>query len=298
MAEIEFVLVDVFASTPLAGNPLALVPDADPLPEALLPRIAGELNQPETSFLLTPTAAGADWRVRSYTAAGVEVFGAGHNALGAWWWLAAAGRLDGPPGRRRWHQQLGDAVLPLDIHTAAGEPVRVAMRQHPPTFGAQPADLDRLAAALGLPRDALGAHPDLPVAQVVSTGAPHLMTGVRGRAAVDAAHPDQAALAAVLRPAGAQGCYVYALDPAEPEAAVHARFFNPVAGIPEDPATGSAAGPLACLLAHHGLAGSEVVIAQGHAMGRPSHIQVTVEDTGPVLLGSAALSARGLLHLP
>jgi predicted PhzF superfamily epimerase YddE/YHI9 len=114
------------------------------------------------------------------------------------------------------------------------------MRQHPPVFGTVLADLDRLAAALGLPPDALGTHPDLPAAQVVGTGADHLMTGVTGRAAVDAARPDQSALAELLRPAG----------------------------------------------------------AQGHALGRPSHIRVALPDIVPAVTGSAVLSARGTLLLP
>ncbi|WP_433306182.1 PhzF family phenazine biosynthesis protein [Actinoplanes sp. CA-030573] len=79
---VAFALVDVFADRPLAGNPLAVVPDADRIDEAVLPRIAAEFNQSETTFVVAPTVAGADFRLRSFTPAGVEVYGAGHNALG------------------------------------------------------------------------------------------------------------------------------------------------------------------------------------------------------------------------
>lgn len=298
MDEIGFALVDVFADEPLSGNPLAVVPDADELGEQLLPRIAREFNQAETTFLVRPTVGGADWRLRSFTAAGVEVYGAGHNALGAWWWLAVEGRLDLSAERARWHQQLGPVVLPVDVDAAAGQPTRVAMGQEPPTFGGTVADLDRLAAALGIAPRVLGAHRELPSAQVVGTGAAHLMVGVRDRATVDAVRPDRAALAGILRTVGGEGCYLYALDPAEPDAAAHARFFNPIAGIVEDPATGTAAGPLACLLSRHGLVGARVVIAQGHAMDRPARIEITLDTAGPVIAGRAVVAAAGTLRLP
>jgi PhzF family phenazine biosynthesis protein len=290
MDQIPFALVDVFAAAPLSGNPLAVVPDADALPEQLLPRIAQEFNQAETTFLLSPTEPGADFRLRSFTAAGVEVFGAGHNALGAWWWLLESGQLGDRTGM--WHQQLGTAVLPVDVSAN-----RIAMRQRPAEFGSL-VNPDALAAALGVDLAALGAAPGLPVAQVVDTGAAHLMVGLRDRYIVDAARPDSAALLALLPSAGGQGCYLYALDPAEPDTTAHARFVNPVAGIIEDPATGSAAGPLACLLHRHGLAGESVAVAQGHSLGRPARIEVTVVDGTPTVAGRAVITATGTMRLP
>src|SRR6266571_1715793 len=88
-----FYFVDVFASHPLSGNPLSLVTDADRLDEAQMRAISREFNQSETTFLLRPRLPGATWRLRSFTPIGAEVFGAGHNALGAWLWLAAAGKV-------------------------------------------------------------------------------------------------------------------------------------------------------------------------------------------------------------
>jgi hypothetical protein len=86
-------IVDVFATRPLTGNQLSLVPDADGLDESQMRAIAREFNQSETTFLLRPTLAGATCRLRSFTPTGAEVSGAGHNALGAWIWLEASGRL-------------------------------------------------------------------------------------------------------------------------------------------------------------------------------------------------------------
>jgi trans-2,3-dihydro-3-hydroxyanthranilate isomerase len=287
MKTVSFALVDVFSDRPLAGNPLAVVPDADHLDEAVLPRIAKEFNQSETTFLVAPTMPGADHRLRSFTPGGVEVFGAGHNALGAWWWLSDNGRLDRPGV---WHQQLGDVVLPVEVG-----PDRIAMRQEPARYGST-VEAAPLAAALGV--DDLGAPPKLPVAQVVETGAGHLMVGVRDRATVDSVSPDTAALRALLVAAGGEGCYVYSLDPIEAGTTAYARFFNPVAGITEDPATGTAAGPLACLLNKHGLAGDTVAITQGHLIGRPSRLEVRLDGVTPVLSGGATISATGTLHLP
>ncbi|WP_406213489.1 PhzF family phenazine biosynthesis protein [Streptomyces decoyicus] len=293
-----FALVDVFTEQPLEGNPLALVPDADALPEGLLPRIAREFHQAETTFLLRPAQPGATWRLRSFTAAGIEVFGAGHNALGAWWWLASTGRLGPHGGAGRWHQQLGSMVLPVEITADGNRRIEVTLEQRAAEYGAELTDRAALAEALGVDGDGLGAAAGLPVAQVVSTGAAHLMVGLRSRRVVEAARPDAARLRALLPDVGGQGVYLYALDPAEPGAGVHARFVNPVAGITEDPATGSAAGPLACLLRRHGRAGDQLAIVQGHALGRPSQIRVTVTGDTPRVTGRAALAATGELNLP
>ena len=84
MSRVEFALVDVFAVAPLTGNALAVVPDADGLDVPTMRAVAREFNQSETTFLCAPDLPGATWRLRSFTAAGHEVGGAGHNALGAW----------------------------------------------------------------------------------------------------------------------------------------------------------------------------------------------------------------------
>ena len=92
-SRVPFFFVDVFASRPLTGNPLSLVPDADDLDETQMRAIAREFNQSETTFLLRPSLPGAAVRLRSFTPIGAEVGEAGHNALGAWLWMEAAGRL-------------------------------------------------------------------------------------------------------------------------------------------------------------------------------------------------------------
>jgi predicted PhzF superfamily epimerase YddE/YHI9 len=310
---VPFYVVDVFASQPLTGSPLPLLPDADDLDQAQLAAIAREFSQPETSFLLRPSLPGATVRIRSFTPAGAEVGGAGHNALGAWVWLEAAGHLgpegsagpDGPgrpdgrlPGRPDGSlaQEIGGRVLPVEVVRQPGQPAVIWMDQAAPQFGATVADWSALAAALGL------AEPDLAAdqpAQVVSTGAAHLMVPARDRAAVDRAAPEPARLRALLHQAGGEGCYLYSRDPAAADAVAYARFFNPTMGIAEDPATGSAAGPLAARLAATGqiLDQATVVIEQGHALGRPSRIQVEVRGPRIRVGGSGLVIAEGTLTL-
>ena len=89
MPELIAGLIDVFADEPLTGNPLAVVQTADELSEGQMQKVAGEFSQAETTFILESTRA--DRKLRSFTASGVEVFGAGHNALGAWLWLGEHG---------------------------------------------------------------------------------------------------------------------------------------------------------------------------------------------------------------
>src|SRR5258708_21885354 len=150
-AGLPFHIVDVFAVEPLTGNPLAVVDGGTDLTLDLFQRIAREFNQSETTFVLPPTRPTADWRLRSFTATGVEVFGAGgHNSLGAWWWLAEAGKLALTGRSTEFHQEIGDRVLPVTISQAGGELAHGVMQQEAPEPGRQVDDLETLAAALGL----------------------------------------------------------------------------------------------------------------------------------------------------
>jgi PhzF family phenazine biosynthesis protein len=293
---IPFALVDVFAPAPLTGNPLALVPDADAIGTEQMRAIAREFNQSETTFIVTPTRAGAAVQLRSFTPGGVEVLGAGHNAMGAWIWLADTGRLD--VHLVEFAQQIGDEVLPVRVERRAGEQGIVTMRQSAPVFGATVTDHEALAGALGL--DAGDLDDGVP-AQVVSTGAGHLLVPVRDRAAVDRAAVDAARLIPLLEAAGGEGCYVYSRDPlaAAGGSVAYARFFNPIVGIAEDPATGTAAGPLvAALVARREVPeGVEAIVEQGYALGRPSRLRVTVHAGDVRLSGSGLIVAEGVLLL-
>jgi trans-2,3-dihydro-3-hydroxyanthranilate isomerase len=305
-SKVPFVLVDVFAGRPLAGNPVSVVPDADGLPVETMRAIAREFNQSETTFVLGATDGRADVRFRSFTPTGEEVGGAGHNIVGAWIWLAGAGRL--PVGQESFVQEIGDDLLQVRV-TGAGSAggVEVTMTQLAPVAGGVlPAGArGGLAGALGIrAADLAEGSP-----RVISTGAGHLLTEVRSRAVVDRVSPDSRRLADALRAVGAEGCYVYTLEAGAREPGAHepgaglvapyARFFNPIMGIPEDPATGTAAGPLAARLVEEGVLapGVTVEIEQGTALGRRSLIRVRALPDGVELTGSGVVSAEGVLHL-
>jgi PhzF family phenazine biosynthesis protein len=156
-----------------------------------------------------------------------------------------------------------------------------------------------LACALGLAPALFAADA---TAQVGSTGVAHLLVPLASRDAVDAAAPDQQHLAAVLAGAGAEGCYLYTTagpDHGDDGAAAYSRFFNPTVGIAEDPATGTAAGPLAAALIRSGQApsGQPVFIEQGHRLGRPSRLRVDVDGDRVRLSGSGLVTGRGELRL-
>jgi trans-2,3-dihydro-3-hydroxyanthranilate isomerase len=293
---LRFFLVDVFADAPLTGNPLAVVADADEVDEQVMRSIAREFNQSETTFVLPSPREDVAWRLRSFTPAGVEVGGAGHNALGAWWWLAGTGRLSLSDGGNRFSQEILGRVQPVEVIAAGGQPRAIAMEQEPPRWGDRVGDLSELAPVLGLAAGELGE--DLP-AQVVSTGAPHLLVQARNRVAVDRAQPDTRGLAAALTAVGAEGCYLFSLDPIDENAAAYTRFFNPTVGIAEDPATGTAAGPLASHFVSRGIVpdGSKVVIEQGRRMGRPSEIEITVEGSRVTIAGACVVAGEGTLRI-
>jgi hypothetical protein len=152
-----------------------------------------------------------------------------------------------------------------------------------------------LARSLGLEPAALGPG-DLPP-QVVSTGTPHLLVPVVP-SALAKLRPDEQRLRGILAGAGAQGCYVFAPTPGQRTAAT-ARFFSPAAGIPEDPATASAAGPLACYLRYYGILEDQIVrFAQGAETGRPSELEIELRADDVIVRGRAVVVAEGLLHLP
>lgn len=294
--ELPFHLVDVFTDERFGGNPLAVVPDSEDLDEATMRRIARELNLSETTFLsLPPDGTEADWRLRSFTAAGVEVFGAGHNALGAWWWLADSGRLQLGDQRSIFQQLIGNRVLPVEIVSRDHRPVSIGMIQAQPAFGTILDDPTTVASSLGLLQEELEPRQ---APQVVSTGAAHLLVPVRDRSALEKCRPNFERLTDVLRSVGGQGCYVFTMPAALSGPTVFARFFNPSVGIAEDPATGSAAGPLACFLRARGaLREQSLIVNQGIEMHRPSRIEVVLDHDRVRVFGRAVLAGEGRFYL-
>lgn len=290
---VPFYFVDVFAEEPLQGNPVGVIPDADHLDDDTMRAIAREFNQSETTFVVAPTVPTATVRLRSFTPNGSEVFGAGHNALGAWLLLVHLGRVR--PGGSLF-QQIGPDLLPVEVSRDSRSRAVVSMAQSAPTFGRAFTDVGRLSRALGLVPSAIVSGQN---AQVVSTGAGHLLVPVTDRTAVDGAIPDPVALTAILEEVGGEGCYLYSRYPRSEDAVAYTRFFNPIMGIAEDPATGTAAGPLIALLVARNQLPDDVtaIVEQGHAAGRPSRIRVSVHGGDVRVSGSGRVVADGNLHL-
>jgi trans-2,3-dihydro-3-hydroxyanthranilate isomerase len=296
-ADVFFFLVDVFADQSLEGNPVAVVPHAEHLSEVQIQSIAREFNQSKTTFLLPPAGPEAQCRLRSFTPEGKEAFGAGHNTLGAWWWLAESGNISLSKTGGRFMQEIGEDILPVRITGGDRQPEWVALSQSAPEFGRVLSDISELAAALGLALSDLSLQ-QLPV-QVVSTGAAHLLVPIRNRLAIERARPDFPRLASLLHSLGGEGCYLFTLDTVHRGSAAHARFFNPTLGIIEDAATGTAAGPLACQLVRQGMVpgGKPILIEQGYSMSRPSLICASVEGEPVRISGRRVVSGEGKLRI-
>jgi trans-2,3-dihydro-3-hydroxyanthranilate isomerase len=264
--EIAFHLVDVFTARPFAGNQLCVVPEAPTgLDEHLMQVIAQEIAFSETTFVLR--AEPGSYRMRIFTPEQELPF-AGHPTLGTAFTLASLGKVG-----TRIVQTTEAGEVPVDVDLERGF---ATMRQLPATFGPIFEDRDLIARALALEEIALSK--ELPV-QAVSTGLPPTIVPVVDVTALRRAEPDAPLVREAMKRSGGEELYAFAI---ESPGKVTARFFDG-GRIGEDPATGSAAGPLGAYLSEYGVAGmpGELEISQGEQVGRPSTIHVsTVHEAG------------------
>ncbi|MDH3492983.1 MAG: PhzF family phenazine biosynthesis protein [Acidobacteriota bacterium] len=304
MPDYEFYTLDVFADKPFSGNPLAVFPSAQDIAVEVMQQIASEFNLSETVFVLDSEKALK--RLRIFTPQ-QELPLAGHPVVGTWNLLARLGMTPTVEnGTIEIKQELNLGVLPVVLEFKDGEIATVEMEQA--RFKAyeeikEPSEIGDLAAALGLTIGDIGnSHTSL--IQVVSTGIRSLAIPVWSMESLRKikVRPDR--LADIYGPSGAVGCYTFCFDTVEPDSLVHARFFAPADGIPEDPATGSAAGALSGHLVHNGIVEQrEFTIEQGDIMGRPGRIFARVEgDRGDVrsvnIKGTAVPFINGTMTLP
>ena len=279
-----YTVLDVFTVAPLAGNALAVVHDDDGVSSETMRRFAIETSLSETSFIQSPAVRGADYRHRIWTVAG-EIPFAGHPSLGA------AVAMTRARGAREAHfvQQTGAGLQPVDVRIE-GDRAQASMLQEPATFGAE-VDAGAVMAAVGLEADA--AVPGLPP-QVVSTGLPALIAPVASQAALARADADFGALDELMCPHEVPNLYLAHWEPGAGRA--RARMFSRLVKGGEDPATGSAAGPLCAYLARR--TGSErVEIAQGVEMGRPSRLVTALEGERVRVGGCVVAIVDGELRL-
>ncbi len=282
MATSRYVIADVFTDTPLQGNQLAVFTDAREIPEETLQPLAKEMNYSETVFVYTPEADGHA-RIRIFTPSSELPF-AGHPVLGT------AFVLGGPLQLPEIRLETGQGVVPVVLERdESGRIVFGRMEQPIPTV--EPFEPQaELFAALGI------AGSELPV-ELYDLGIRHVYVALPGEEAVTALQPDYGALA---RLTGIVGVNCFAGSGTRWKT----RMFAPADGVPEDPATGSAAGPLAVHLARHGWIpfGEQIEITQGVEIGRPSTLYARADGAAERVErvevgGSAVVVARGEFSL-
>jgi trans-2,3-dihydro-3-hydroxyanthranilate isomerase len=283
VAAFRYVVADVFTDRPLEGNQLAVFTDAREIPEELLQPLAREMNFSETVFVLPPEQGGHA-RIRIFTPA-TELPFAGHPTLGSAFILAAPLQL----GEIRLETQAG--VIPVRLEREGARISFGWMEQLVPKVAPFP-DETALLAALRVERS------ELPI-EAYDNGMRFAYVALGSEGDVARVKPDFAALAEVL--AGGMGASLVAGSGTKWKT----RMFAPGSGVPEDPATGSAAGPLAVHLARHGRIafGDEIEISQGAEIGRPSTLFARVEGSPDQVEkvevgGSAVTVARGEFRLP
>ena len=267
--------VDVFTERVLSGNPLAVVLGAEGLSDATMQAIAREMNLSETTFVLPPEHGGTA-RVRIFTPAAELPF-AGHPTIGTAWVLIDEGITPAQADELT----LEEAVGPVPVRVERNRRRTLLWMTHPPVrFGAVVAEQAALATALGLPASDLASG--IPV-QVASTGVPFVYVALKDPSAVDNATSNGERLGRVLGAYGLPPVFLFAVQESH---RLYSRMFGPhsVTQVTEDPATGSASGPLGAFAVRYGLVprASDVVIVseQGTKIRRKSivHIKLAYAD--------------------
>lgn len=281
--------LDVFTSRPLAGNPLPVVHDADALGDETMQRFARETRQSETTFVQSATSSGADYRNRIFDTRR-ELPMAGHPTLGTAVAVAHRSGLE----RARYVQQTPAGEQLVEVELADDRRLaRASMLQEPAAMGPV-ADRAQTLAAAGL--SAADAHPELPP-QEVSTGYRHLIVPVRDADVLARCAPTFAGLETLLQSRGCGVLYLAAIDVELGRAQARGFFTEAGRSVAEDPATGSAAGPLCAYL--HERAGLErLAVEQGLMMGRPSLLEAQVDVDRVRVSGDVVVLATGEVELP
>lgn len=290
---LRYQILDVFTGQAFAGNPLAVVFDADALSDAQMQTIAKEFNLSETIFLRAPADAAHMASARIYTTHGELPF-AGHPTVGG---AVALGLLN-KSSVVTIEEKVG---LIVAVVTLAGERSGKAAFDLPrlPARAGEPSSIERTAAALGLSPDDIGCE-DFELA-VWSAGVEHYLVPVRDAAALARIRPNPLGWLETF-PIGNHFIYAFTATPGEPGNDYAARMLSALIG--EDPATGSAAASLIGALAERaGFADGEkrLRIRQGHEMGRPSLIEIYLRKADGKLVqgrvgGEAVLIADGTLN--
>jgi len=274
--------VDAFTTQLFSGNPAGVVPNADGLTEEMMQKIAREMNNSETAFILSPTDDSHDVWVRFFTPT-KEVPLCGHATIASHYVRAIENNFD----TCRVIQKTGAGNLPVDI-VKEGSDYKIVMTQGQPEIAQPyPADLaERITSALSIPD---GERVKTCPVQFVSTGHGKVMVCIKKQSVLDSLTPDNNALINISKEINCTGYFVFTLESNEAGILAKGRMFAPAIGINEDPVTGNANGPLGVYLVHHKLVehdGKKLSFnaKQGEAIGRPGivNVEVYIENDKPV----------------
>jgi PhzF family phenazine biosynthesis protein len=289
----SYSVVDVFSFRPLLGNPVAVVMDAENLTADAMQAVARWTNLSETTFVLPPTTADADYRLRIFTPRSELPF-AGHPTLGSAHAILEAGRV-APRRIGRLIQECGIGLVELTIE-ARSEGRELTFRLPPaklePLLTTDMAELERI----------LGCKVDLKTAPgIVNVGAIWIVVQLIDAASVLDLRPDLPRLAELERRLGVTGLTVFGAREHGDDAAIEVRTFAPSCGVEEDPVCGSGNGSVAVFQWQRGLlppGGADYVAAQGRCVGRDGRVKVSVDANGAVRVGgSCVTSVEGSLTL-
>ncbi len=294
----RFITADVFTDQPFGGNPLAVLPDAQGLSTDQMQHLAREFNLSETVFVLPPDDPAHARRVRIFVPTR-EIPFAGHPTIGTALILAAIGELELSHPRTDIVLEMEAGLVPVSIESADKRPGSATLTAPQKPALRKAPDRDVIAAMLSL-------EPDQIIrAEVASCGNPFILVQVKDRPALERSTPDLNVLGRIGDDVGTNEPFVFT-DDAPDGFDFHARMYAPHSGIPEDPATGSAAAAFAGWLGHHDPMQNGTiskVIAQGIEMGRPSRLEIDVDKqngdvTAVRVTGSAVLISEGDILLP
>jgi PhzF family phenazine biosynthesis protein len=276
---LRFKQVDVFTDMPFAGNPVAVVLDADGLDDASMQRIATWTNLSETTFVLRPNKSGADYRVRIFTPVSELPF-AGHPTLGTAHAALEAGVVTARDGRLV--QECGVGLVNLGL---IGEGPRRTLTLDLPPATSRDLAASEVAALVAVLRASVK---DAPTPRIVDVGPRWIVAQLADAGAVVGLQPDLTRMVALSQKLNATGVTVFGRHPAGTPAAIEVRSFAPASGVNEDPVCGSGNGCVAVVVRDGGLTeaiGRRYVAAQGCRVGRNGRIQVDIDPGGTVRLG-------------
>jgi len=295
-ATLQYYVLDVFSNESYKGNPLSVVFTDGDLDLEVYQNIAKEFGYSETSFVYYSTTQKA-LNVRSFTPIGFEIDGAGHNLLGA-----VCGALlkklpifDEQDETNRF-VMMKNAPIPLTVSFDPVTQYPVVQMHQKPAVIKQEIPTYKIAIALGLKIEDLDSNDFVP--SVVQTEVTHTMVPIKNSQLLNDCIPDNKLLIEISKEYQSEGFYCFAINQNE-DHLVETRFFNPIIGINEDPATGTAAGPLIGFLTQKKQAklNKEYKILQGVKLNQPSLIEVMCRENDILVGGSSIITMRGELYI-